>query len=367
MAQSKRLTKEEIKHDQFIESTLKSYAFLKENLKSIIIAVAVVILGVAGVWAYQDHQQTQRADASAAFNGALEKYQEAEESWLDAEKVDESRAQLQAATTQFQEVFQKYSGTPFADKARYNYAKTLYQLEDYQGARTQFQSVIEKHAPENQILALYAQEAVGNCYEQEGKYEEAIQAYQEKAYPSTPQLPVTVREFALANAKFNQALCHEKLGQTNKALALYRDLVNKFRENLEKAIQQKSLELIPDVKNLIGDIPEPLALPEAQRLENEGQYYDAFVAYFDAVRDYKVRQDIDGGLTQALRGQIRNFETRASEFIKNLKDARRYESEAGNSTALYYYDQAVGLDFAPTRNLYAKALLQRDKNELGQK
>lgn len=285
MARSNRLTKEEIKHDQFIESTLKSYTFLKDNLKSIIIAVAVVIIAIAVVWAYQNRQQTQRADASSAFNRALEKHQEAEESWLDAEKVDEIREQLQAAGAQFQEVFQKYSRTPFADKARYNYAKTLYHLEDYQGARTQFQSVIEKHVAENQILALYAQEAIGNCYEQEGKYEEAIQAYQEKVYPPTPQLPVTVRGFALANAKFNQALCYEKLGQTDEALALYGDLVDKFRDNLKKAIQQKSLELIPEVKKLIDNIPEPLALLEAQRLANEGQYYDAFVAYFDAIRE----------------------------------------------------------------------------------
>ena len=136
--------------------------------------------------AYQNHQQTRRANASAAFNQALKEFQAAEENWVNVEKVDDACEQFKATGTEFQEVFQKYSGTLFADKVRYNYAKTLYYLEDYQGARTQFQSVIQDHALESQMIALYAQEAVGNCFEQEGKYEEAIQAYQEESYPLTP-------------------------------------------------------------------------------------------------------------------------------------------------------------------------------------
>ncbi len=369
MGQNNRLTKEEIKRDRFIESTLKASAFLKSNRKSILVALAVVIIGVAIVWGVQDFQRRQRTQAAADFNQALEKYQAVEENRLDIEKVDESLEQLRVVGAQFKEVFQKYPGTSFADKARYNYAKTLYYLEDYPGARTHFQLVVETHAPENQIVALHAQQAVGNCYEQEREYAEAIEAYHKNAYPPTPKVPEAVREFVLANSRFNQALCYENLGRISEALELYQDLVDEFRNNLELAIEQKSLELIPEAKKLIGDvgIAEVLVTPEAERLETEGRYYDAFLAYFYAVRDYKVQKDIDGGLTQQLRGQIRKFETRANLFTKNLKDARRYEAESGDSAALYYYDQAVGLDFVPTRNLYAKALLRRDKHELARK
>ena len=367
MAQSNRLTKEEIRRDQFVESTLKSYGFIRENLKAILIAAVVVVVGVAGVAAYQNHQQTQRANASAAFSGALKTYQEAEKNWLDTEKTAEAQEQFKTAGSEFQEVFQKYSGTLFADKARYQYAKTLYLLEDYHGARTQFQSVVQKHAPDNQIIALYAQEAVGNCFEQEGNYEEAIQAYKEESFPLTPKLPITVREFAIANAKYYQALCYEKLSQTDEALSLYEDLVDQFRENLEKAIQRKSVELIRDAKELIDHIPEPPVISEAERLEGEGRGYDALVAYHNSIRDYKFRRDVEGGLADALRKQISSFETRVSEFIKNLKTARKNESESGINLALSYYDLAVGLDFAPSRSLYEKARLQRDRKQLAHK
>lgn len=367
MAQSNRLTKKEIRHDQFVESTLKSYGFIRENLKTILIVAVVVVVGVAGVAAYQNHQHTQRANASAAFNQALKKYQEAEESWLDAAKTDDAREQFKAAGSEFQEVFQKYSGTLFADKARYNYAKTLYYLEDYQGARTQFQSIVQEHAPENQMIALYAQEAVGNCFEQEGNYEEAIQAYKEESYPLTPELPIAIREFAIANGKYNRALCHEKLNQTDEALSLYENLIDQFRENLEKAIQRKSLDLIRDAKELISHIPEVLEVSDAEGLENEGRGYDALISYYNSVRNYKFRRDVEGGLDDALRKQIGNFEARVSEFVKNLKDAHKYESDSDDSLALIYYNRAVGSAFAPSRSLYEKALLQRDRNQLARK
>ena len=367
MARSNRLTKEEIRHDQFVESTLKSYGFIKDNLKTIIIIVVAVTLGVAGVRAYQSHQHSQHANASAAFSQAFEKYKEAEENWFTTEKTDDANEQFRTAGSEFQEVFQKYPGTVFADKARYNYAKTLFLLEDYQGARTQFQSLIQKHAPESEMIALYAQEAIGNCFEQEGNYNEAIQAYREESYPTTPQLPVAIREFALANAKYNQALCYEKLGQSDEALSLYEDLIDQFNENLEKAIQEKSLELILDAKELITHIPEPLVLSEAVDLENQGRGYDVLISNYNAIRNFKFRRDVEGGLHDSLRKQIRNFEARVSEFIKNLKDARKNESESSISMALFYYNQAVGLDFAPSRSLYEKALLERDRNHLATK
>ena len=49
MSQDRRLTKEDIKSDQFVDSTLQVYEFLKENLKSIIIGATIVILVVGGI------------------------------------------------------------------------------------------------------------------------------------------------------------------------------------------------------------------------------------------------------------------------------------------------------------------------------
>ena len=60
MAQGNRLTKEEIKRDQFVESVLNVYNFLKTHLKFIIIAAAVVVVLVAGFSIYSQEQQERR-------------------------------------------------------------------------------------------------------------------------------------------------------------------------------------------------------------------------------------------------------------------------------------------------------------------
>jgi tetratricopeptide (TPR) repeat protein len=363
MAQSNRPTKEEIKHDQFVETVLRSYDFLKTNLKFIIIVAAIVVLGVGGASVYQNNQQKTRAEAYLAFAEALEKYQEAEDTWLDSEKVETSSEQFQVGGEQFRTIFQEYSDTPFADKAQYNYGKTLYYQGDYEGAIEQFQSIIENHKPENQILALYAQQAIGKCYEQKGEYNEAIEAYKR-----LPDLPVVIREYALVDSWMSQARCYEKLSRLDDALAIYQDVIDLFHENLNKAIQDKSHDfifgrnLIPSAKSLIASFTQPSDVTVAERLENEGNYHEAFIAYAEAIHRYKVDKDnTPGGLTKEIRERIYNFETKAHDFLKNLRDVRRYESDGQPSRALYPYSQAVGFDFAPGRNIYEKARFHHDR------
>ncbi len=362
MAQGNRLTKEEIKRDQFVETVLNFYNFLKKHLKLIIITAAVVVVLVAAMSYYTQEQQQTRAEASLAFAEAIQKYQEAEDGWLDHEKLETSGEQFQTGGEAFQTIFQNYSSTPFADRARYNYARTLYYQGDYAGAIEQFESVKESRESDNQNFALYAQKAIGNCYEQQGQYEKAIEAYEK-----LPDILIPVREHALVDAQLSQARCYEKLGRLDDSVAIYKDIVDHFGENLDKAIQEKSRDFIygrnltPSVKSLLTSLPEAPSVPEAEKLVSEGAYYKAFIAYADAVHLYKVNREIDRGLTKALRTAIYNFEKKADDFLKNLRDARRYESEGQQNTALYYYDQAVNLDFAPSRNLYETARFHHDR------
>ena len=123
MNQDRRLTKEEVKSDQFVDSTLQVYEFLKANLKSIIIGATIVILVVGGFAFYQHQQQSARAEAFLKYTQAAEKYQEAESDWLDADGTEKP---FETAVTQLQTIFQRYPGTSVADKARYNYAKAHY-------------------------------------------------------------------------------------------------------------------------------------------------------------------------------------------------------------------------------------------------
>ncbi len=360
MAQRDRLTKEEIKQDKFIEAVLQSYAFLKDNLRTIIIGIVVVIAAVGGYAAYHQNQESRRAEAAIALNKATEAYQTAEENLLDSAKLAEGEEALKTVQPQLQAVFQQHPNTDFADKARYQYAKTLYYQGDYAGARTQFQAIIDSHQPENQIYSLYAQKAIGNCYEQEGDYEKAIAAYQTRQFPATPYVSPEIRRFVLANAKFSQALCYEKQGDPDTARATYKEILDEFRSTLEEGLAQKSMEKVADAKAVIALISEeePLTVANAEQLAAEKRYFEAFVAYTDAIHTYKVNKDIESGLSSELRQQIGRFEKSATALINNVQAARRADAEGQASTALYNYNQVVEFEhLGLSRRLYENALL----------
>ena len=358
MARDQRLTKEEIQEDKFIEGLLKTYQFLKENLRTIIIIVGIVVIAVAGYAAYYQNQESRRAEATIALREATEAYRTAEASLFDADKLAESEESLATAQTQLQQVFEKYPNTAFADKARYQYASSLYYQGKYAEARSQFQQLTENHQPENQMYSLYAQKAIGNTYEQEGNYEEALAAYQVKAFPPTPALSPEIRRFVLAEAKFNQAIVYEKSGDADAARAAYKEIVDEFRTTLEAGITQKSLEVIEEAKVVIAAIGETLDTSNAEKLETEKRYYDAYVAYADAIRTYKVNKDIQGGLSSELRKQIGSFEKEAMTIINNVQNARRDDEEGRESSALYSYNLVVELEkLGLSRRLYENALL----------
>ena len=367
MARDQRLTKEEIQEDKFIEGLLKTYQFLKENLRTIAIVVGIVVIAVAGYAAYYQNQENRRAEATIALREATEAYRTAETSLFDAEKLAESEESLATAQTQLQQVFEKYPNTAFADKARYQYASSLYYQGNYAEARSQFQQVIENHQPENQMYSLYAQKAIGNTYEQESNYEQAIAAYQAKGFAPTPELSPEIRKFVLAEAKFNQAIVYEKLGDVDAARAAYKEIMDEFRTTLETGIAQKSLEAIEEAKVVIAAIGEPLDLSNAEKLETEKHYYDAYVAYADAIRTYKVSKDIHGGLSSELRKQIGSLEKEAMTIINNIQNARRADDEGRENSALYSYDLVVEFEkLGLSRRLYENALLHYKRLESAQ-
>ncbi len=372
MAQNTRLNKEEIQEDKFIELVLQCYTFLKNNVITISITLTILIVGVIGYLVYTQNQERIYAEAAANFTNATETYKEAETNFLDVsaptenedngeEEAKPEKATFQNAEEKLQSVFEKYPSTPLADKARYNYAKSLYYQSKYPEARAQFEKVVETHQPENQIYALYAQKAIGNCYEQEGNYAEAISAYEARAFPTTPQLASEIRQFVLTSAKFHQALCHEKLNVTEGAQASYKEIIDEFQNTINAGIEQKSSDLIKEAKELLTFIEEPLDLTKAESKETEELYFESLVAYTDVIRAYKVEKDVSGGLLSDVRKRIRRFEETATTVINNVQSARKFEKSGSQSAALNAYNQVVAFDvYGLNKELYEKAVLNYD-------
>ena len=107
MSQNKRLTKEEIQEDKFIDFVLQCYAFLKDNVRTIIIVLALVIVGVFAYIAYSQNKERKHVEASANYADASEVYKEAEKNYLDlstpAENQDDNEDEADTEKTTFQD------------------------------------------------------------------------------------------------------------------------------------------------------------------------------------------------------------------------------------------------------------------------
>ena len=130
----------------------------------------------------------------------------------------------------------------------------------------------------------------------------------------------------------------------------------------KQGIEQKSLEMLENAKSVIAAIDEPLDVADAQKRETEKRYYQALVAYTDAIRTYKVNKDIQSGLSSALRKHISRFEKGVLAMINNVQIARRADAQNKESAALYNYSQVVELEnLGLSRRLYENALLHYNR------
>ena len=378
MVQNKRLTKEEIQEDKFITVVLNCYAFFKNNVRTISIALAVTVVGVVSYLVYTQNQENKHAEASANFSMAAETYKDAETNFFDVsspsdseedtvDDVSEDKTSFEDAEEKLQIIFDKYANTALADKARYKYANSLYFQGKYSEAKTEFMKIVESHNPENQIYALYAQKAIGNCLEQQEDYANAIAAYDVKAFPDTSHLAPEIRQFVITNAKYNQALCQEKLNAVEEAKTLYKEIIDEFKETINYGIEQKSMELIKDAKDVLAAIEEPLDLSHAVKLESEELHFEALMSYTDAIRAYKVKKDVEGGLLADLRKRIRSYEDVSTIVISNIESARKAEKSSYLSSALNSYDDVVDFTkYGLSRKLYENSLLNYDRLSLSE-
>jgi tetratricopeptide (TPR) repeat protein len=382
MAHSEKVTKKELKEDRFVTLTLEFYEFLRKNLKNIIISVGIVIVVIAAFSIYYYSMQQKEAAASVAMEEAIKLFEEAETSWTgqgkEEKKQEESsndyKDKYKKAKTKFDDIIKRYGSSNYADKALYYSAKASYQIGEYDQAIQGFRKLVDKYS--NSLFALFAQSALGNCYEQKGNEDNLRKAISEYAPVKFEKFAIfPQQEHVVAQSLFHQAMLYEKLGQPSDALKAYNQIIDTFDRNLQKAVNDKINDILKEAKALVEKITRiPGALDKdmqaniskARNDEAAGKYEKALEACSDIIHLYKSQTGSRESVPSKLQLEISEYDKRAADFFKNIRDARRYVSEEQQSSALYAYDRAVGLTFAPTREIYENALLQRDRIQISQ-
>ncbi|HIE29497.1 TPA: tetratricopeptide repeat protein [Candidatus Poribacteria bacterium] len=380
MARSEKITKKELKEDRFVTLTLELYEFLKNNVKTIMISVGIVIIIIAAFSIYYNNKREKEAAASMAMEKAIKLFEEAEDAWSDQEETSQEESsdaykdKYEDGKGKFDDIIKRYGSSNYADKALYYSAKASYQIGEYDQAINGFRELVDKYP--NSLFALFAQSALGNCYEQKGGEDNLRKAISEYAPQKFEKFATSPQQgHVVAQSLFHQGMLYEKLSQPSDALKSYNQIIDMFNGNLKKAIDDKIDNMLQEAKALVekitkipGSLDEDMQanISKAQSYETTGKYEKAFEAYSAAIHLYKSQKGSGTAISPKLEAEIREYDERAEDFSKNLRDARRYESQEQQSSALYAYDRAVGLNFAPTRELYENTLLQRDRIQISQ-
>jgi tol-pal system protein YbgF len=122
------------------------------------------------------------------------------------------------------------------EKAAYDRAFDLFQKNQFQNARQQFQGFLKQY-PQSATAdtALYW---VGECYYAEKQYQNSIETFQQvlNRYPNGSKAP---------NAMLKQATAFQQIGDNTAARILYERLIEKFPKSPQAQIAKQKLKQVP--------------------------------------------------------------------------------------------------------------------------
>jgi predicted negative regulator of RcsB-dependent stress response len=179
--------------------------FLTTNAKKIAIALGAIVLVLLAIGIVSDWKQRKQAEAANAF--------------YDLKNKAASESQPATAAGRYVDFAKKYSGTPSGFEAAITAADLYTEAKDYTAALAQY-SFAAEHAPDNftKTLALYNR---GVAQENAGKFQDAVASFEQAA--KNAESDSLKPELLLS-----QARAYESLGDSKKAIDLYRSIQDKY-------------------------------------------------------------------------------------------------------------------------------------------
>ncbi len=183
----------------------KSEAFIEKNFKTIIITLAAVIIVAVGYIFWSNSAADTEQEAQVAISKSEQLFmQQQYETALNGDGI---------ATKGFLNIVDEYSGTKTANLATLYAGLCYYNLNKYEDAI----NYLSKFDPQDdQSISPSAVAALGNCYAQTGDVEKGLSTLLKAAKLADGNLA--------ALFKLQAGMLYEGLGQTDKALDLYKDI-----------------------------------------------------------------------------------------------------------------------------------------------
>ncbi len=216
-----RLTKKDVRQDQFVTSMLKSKEFFEEHKSYFLIGVGALAVLAIVIFLVSSSMQGKAREANNIFGRA---------------SVEFRSGNFQLAAVDFQSILDNYGGTDVAKFACYYLANSYFELKNYDQASTYFSQFIDKYKSDNLTIA-GALAGLGHCHRAKGEMAAAAESFK-KAYETAPDgflgpenLYWGADSFAQAgdavNARAMYELFKDQPGEAQRALRLQQLLIEK--------------------------------------------------------------------------------------------------------------------------------------------
>ena len=217
----KKITRRELKEDKFVTYTFKTQKFMQQNFRNVLTySISALVLFVI-IFVYISSKQKAERNAEAEVGQA---------------EIFYEYGDYETAQTQFTDIIDNYKGTSGAGKAVFYLANINFEQKNYDEAKNYFQLYLDDYRNDD-LLAGSSCNGIGECLEDQGKYQEAINYYEEalKEFDSLILAP----EFLL-----NIGRCYELSDQKDEAQNTYKLIIEKYPDSLFTQEAEKFLSLL---------------------------------------------------------------------------------------------------------------------------
>ena len=358
-----RITKKQLKEDKLLSATEKISLFLNQYWGHIVAGVVAIAVVIAVIVLYGNYITGRNEKVVRSFNEAKDIFNKAEAALGIEEDAESVTGQYEEARAKFQATSQKNGHRDTISKALFYSAKCSYLLGEYSEAISGFQNFADKYP--KSMLAIHVQRAIGNCYEQLGGDENLRKAIQQ--YDIVLKAPETD---ATLDAIMDKGRCYEKLGEWDKAIALYKSIADRYKQNVELAVQTKSKELIQTAKDVMakydaipgGGQESPdftKFMDEANAFAGKEQWFEALKAYDKAIVSQKklwnekTSEEYSTAVQDASKA-LKDYNGVSLGVISAVAAGRKLAKKGDWDTASRYYTRVTTPDSLPGGELFEK-------------
>ncbi len=129
MATKKRITKHQLKEDQFVSGVFKFQEWAEDHLNTLFLVGAIVIIAAAGIWYFASQSSHGKQEAANLLGRA---------------DMQARNGQSQLAIIDYQKVLSDFSGSDAAKLAAIKLGNVYFNTNDYANASSSFKQYLDK-------------------------------------------------------------------------------------------------------------------------------------------------------------------------------------------------------------------------------